>query len=301
MTTVVAPHPQQQQHQHRTMPPVESNGYHHHNDSQNTNNLNSSHNSLYNSISNINISSNHNINNNNTNEDGGVIGNSSSAAINVNTTVPLNQSESEHLRQLLYPPPTSMVLVAALQLLTGPLSPPHSVYLMSPSYLQNWILWAFHQTVPEGEKNRLKEILRLASVRYKLQTPMLDMIFDDPGPINANDYLSMEGHPLLLRPNVTVCHSSHDMIVDTTTTTASGMLGDGTTVTTATGGSVGNTTVVPSALRRARSLPDKNYLDATRTKATTTGDGENNDNNNTELLACAVPEIFYEVRKKKNH
>ena len=183
-----------------------------------------------------------------------------------------SNNSSEHLKQLLHPPPTSMVLVASLQLLTAPLTPPHSVYLITPEYLQNWMIWAYHQSVPDLERARVKEILRLAAVRHQIQCPTkLDNNrgYSDPGPINSND-LSMEGHPLLLRPNAVVlavqpsAHSKLPPVVEDVNSS------------------------VPIALRRARSLPsDQNVIDD--------GMGGSNDEMGAGYRACAVPELFYEV------
>jgi hypothetical protein len=72
------------------------------------------------------------------------------------------------------------------------------VYLMTPSYLQNWLYWAFHQNVKKGESNRLVEALKLAAKRYGL-TPPQDATaqqledYVDPGPIDAT-FLSLNNN-----------------------------------------------------------------------------------------------------------
>ena len=72
------------------------------------------------------------------------------------------------------------------------------VYLMTPSYLQNWLYWAFHQNVKKGESNRLVEALKLAAKRYGL-TPPQDATaqqledYVDPGPIDAT-FLSLSNN-----------------------------------------------------------------------------------------------------------
>lgn len=178
---------------------------------------------------------------------------------------PLDSTSSGHFKQLTQPPPTSMVLIASLQLLTGPLVPPHYVYLMTQQYLQNWINWAYHQPVAApGEQERLKEVLRLAAIRLRLACPTRDTKYTNPGPINANE-LSMKGHPLLLRPDTAVLVQASA----------------GSTATA-------EEAAVPSNLRRARSLPATGYLEA----ALAGKDGEAS----AEFRSCAVPEQFYEVR-----
>ena len=128
----------------------------------------------------------------------------STTTVSGSTKLASNYRHSEHLRQLTEPPPTSMVLVAALQLLTAPLVPPHRVYLMTHTYLQNWLNWALHQPVASpNEQHRLVEVLRLAARRQSLACPTKDSQYTDPGPIDSND-LSMQGHPLLLRPDAAV-------------------------------------------------------------------------------------------------
>eukprot|EP00751_Fragilariopsis_kerguelensis_P010792 CAMPEP_0170769684 /NCGR_PEP_ID=MMETSP0733-20121128/7105_1 /TAXON_ID=186038 /ORGANISM="Fragilariopsis kerguelensis, Strain L26-C5" /LENGTH=1382 /DNA_ID=CAMNT_0011111289 /DNA_START=85 /DNA_END=4230 /DNA_ORIENTATION=- len=72
------------------------------------------------------------------------------------------------------------------------------VYLMTPSYLQNWLFWAFHQNVKKGESNRLVEALKLAAKRFGL-TPPQDATAEeledyvDPGPIDAT-FLSLSNN-----------------------------------------------------------------------------------------------------------
>jgi len=184
---------------------------------------------------------------------------------------PSSFHSSEYLRQLTDPPPTSMVLVACLRLLTAPLVPPHNIYLMTQAYLQNWLNWAYQQPLASAnEKDRLKEVIRLAAIRHSLACPTPETQYSNPGPIDGND-LSMQGHPLLLRPDAAV-------------------LVQPAPPRTATKDAVDEST--PSALRRARSLPNNNfrknrgYLDAALSGA---NGGE------AQFRTCAVPELFYEV------
>jgi hypothetical protein len=163
-----------------------------------------------------------------------------------------------------------MVLIASLQLLTEPLIPPHNVYLMTQQYLQNWVNWAFHQPAASpSEQERLKEVLRLAAVRLRLACPTQDTQYANPGPINSNE-LSMQGHPLLLRPDATVLTLQPDQ-----------------NQAAATASSSADDPAVPASLRRARSLPTSGYLNAAR--AGTEGE------TTVEFRSCAVPEQFYEV------
>lgn len=157
-----------------------------------------------------------------------------------------------------------MVLLASLQLLTAPLVPPHNVYLMSPQYLQKWLNWAYHEPLTSpGEKSRLKEVIRLAAIRHSLACPAHDTPHPNPGPMDANA-LSMQGHPLLLRPDASV-------LVQPQAPNAPQPIEN-----------------APIALVRAKSLPNRGYLDAALS-------GANADTPN-EFRCCAVPEVFYEVR-----
>lgn len=197
---------------------------------------------------------------------------------------------SEHLRQLTEPPPTSMVLAASLQLLTGPLVPPFRVYLMTQQYLQNWLNWAFHQPcspistnpnydnngrTPLSEQQRLAEVIRLAAVRHNLACPTHDTQYTDPGPMNAND-LSLQGHPLLLRPDAAVLVQPAPLPDANKVNGGNGINADGSDLMT------------PAALRRARSLPNaRGYLHAAQSGA--------NGEEPSEFRCCAVPESFYET------
>lgn len=189
-------------------------------------------------------------------------------------------AHSEHLRQLTDPPPKSMVLTASLQLLTGPLVPPHNVYLMTPHYLQNWLNWTYHQPVGPAEKDRLMQVLRLAAIRHSLVPPTKNAQYTDPGPIDAKE-LSMPGHPLLLRPDASVL--VQPATPNHTQSTPALMNEDETT---------------PAALRRARSLPSNNqnqgYIDSVLS-AQNGNTSVNGEEGTSEFRGCAVPEIFYEV------
>jgi ubiquitin carboxyl-terminal hydrolase 8 len=108
-----------------------------------------------------------------------------------------SQHQQHRVRQLMDPPPTSMTLMAAVQLLQG--SSAGSVFLMEIAYVQNWFVWALHQPVPSFEKSRASEALRLAALELGLIPPAPTMEYHDPGPIDSTA-LSVEGHPLLLSP-----------------------------------------------------------------------------------------------------
>jgi hypothetical protein len=119
--------------------------------------------------------------------------------------------------ELYRPRPKSMTLVSALLLLDSPLtelpvepssqSPQRGgggggdgVYLMTREYLQNWLSWALHQPTSPDEVHRVKKALQLAA---EAQGLTLESAFAEPGSIDALP-LSVEGHPLVLRPNVVV-------------------------------------------------------------------------------------------------
>jgi hypothetical protein len=106
--------------------------------------------------------------------------------------------------ELYRPRPKSMTLIAALMLLDSPLTSPESrerwVFLMTREYLQNWLTWALNQPVSPDEEHRVRMALRLA---IEAQGLTLSSSFHEPGPIDASK-LSVDGHPLLLRPNVVV-------------------------------------------------------------------------------------------------
>jgi hypothetical protein len=106
-----------------------------------------------------------------------------------------------------------MTLVSALLLLDSPLTEipvvessslelelQQGVYLMTRDYLQNWLSWALHQPTPPDEVHRVKKALQLAA---EAQGLTLESAFTEPGSIDAFP-LSVEGHPLLLKPNMVV-------------------------------------------------------------------------------------------------
>jgi hypothetical protein len=99
-----------------------------------------------------------------------------------------------------------MTLVAALYLLENPLftkTKYDKVFLIPRGYLENWILWAYHQPVPQEEMRRLQMGLRMAAEGYSLTIPKLNDAFNDPGPIDSS-ILSSKGNLLVLRDNVIV-------------------------------------------------------------------------------------------------
>mmetsp|Transcript_30782 Transcript_30782/g.45536 ORF Transcript_30782/g.45536 Transcript_30782/m.45536 type:complete len:1052 (+) Transcript_30782:47-3202(+) len=114
--------------------------------------------------------------------------------------------ENGSMQNLYTPPPTSMTLVAALLLLDNPLFTKTKfdrVYLLPRPYVQNWILWAYHQSVPNDETRRLQLALRMASEYFRLTMPKLGDDFHDPGPIDCST-LAEETRPLVLKENVEV-------------------------------------------------------------------------------------------------
>lgn len=113
------------------------------------------------------------------------------------------------LDRLSQPLPSSFTLVAALQLLQ-PLVVGQTVYLLPPSYLQNWLTWAFHQRVLEEEEDRVKEALRLAALNFGLIPPVDRASYTDPSPLDVATALSVEGHPLVLDPTVRLKNKSAD-------------------------------------------------------------------------------------------
>jgi hypothetical protein len=155
-----------------------------------------------------------------------------------------------------------MTLTAVLHLL-APLDGHSDVYLMTRSYLQNWLIWAYNENVPKTETQRVQTAVRLAADQLGLTPPSFRSKYNDPGPVN-NMSLSMEGSPLLLSPNVSVR--------------------DGTK----------NKITVDELLPRVRSLPNpsapKNNLRDHYQNIDKSIDVEGN-----QILCCAVPEKFYEV------
>ena len=216
--------------------------------------------------------------------------------MNVNTNLHTSAFDAQ-VQELSVPPPESFSLAATLQLLDpfetttsanddddgNNNSDTSRVYLMTPSYLQNWLYWAFHQNVKKGESNRLVEALKLAAKRYGL-TPPQDAIpqdledYADPGPIDATFLSLSERNDLLLSPNVVLKEGEFD-----------GPNGHKKTLDNE----------FPELLRRVKSLP----------MASTSKTIDDNDNNNAmvihpshkmdvqgdNLLCCAVPSQFYEV------
>ena len=185
-------------------------------------------------------------------------------------------SFASQVEELSKPPPTSLTLVASLQLL-APLDTRTDVYLMTRSYMQNWLIWAYHQKVPKVEASRVEAAVRLAADRLGLTPPCRDMPHSDPGPIDSS-ILSMEGHPLLLRPNVVaVGHESTE------------------------GQQIGMHQSNPDDLRRVKSLPETNHSDLKSEEGRDDAEEEGvspiedveKDGN---FHCCAVPERFYEVR-----
>lgn len=92
--------------------------------------------------------------------------------------------------------------------------------------------------------------------------PYRGLNYENPGPIDSS-ILAMEGHDLLLRPNI--------------------MVKDGTT---------GSAVQVPSMLRRAKSLPDEGEKKADDEDFP---EHDTLDMEGSTLLCCAVPQQFYEV------
>lgn len=143
------------------------------------------------------------------------------------------------LVQLATPPAKSMTLAATLHLLSSPLlafnhhGNNHSnhnglittattatskrrefVYLMTKSYLQNWLAWAAHQTVPTEETERLEQAIRMALDAYKFSLLSSKVGYENPGPINATDLSESREHPRRLRTDVVVQHPSQLVHVD---------------------------------------------------------------------------------------
>lgn len=149
-----------------------------------------------------------------------------------------------------------MPLVAALLLLEPPPPSGHSVYLMPPTYLQNWMRWACHQTVSPSEMERVKRALQLAANSYQLDIEGDE--YTDPGPVD-NRELSLPRHPLLLRPEVRIGEVQSPFL---------------------------------KALGRQRSQSFDNVL--TNGHGNDSANNENKEDAR-KLQCCAVPERFYEV------
>eukprot|EP00980_Cylindrotheca_fusiformis_P028571 scaffold22612_cov138-Cylindrotheca_fusiformis.AAC.5 len=163
-------------------------------------------------------------------------------------------SLESQVKELSEPPPQSLTLTAALHLL-APMEENSDVYLMTRSYMQNWLIWAYHEKVPKGETQRVQTALKLAAERLGLQAPNFQLPFNDPGPVN-NSSLSEEGFPLLLNSNV--------------------ILRDG---------SSSKSDLIP----RAHSLPlDNPANDSELLDSNLDMDGDN-------IVCCAVPAKFYAI------
>jgi hypothetical protein len=165
-------------------------------------------------------------------------------------------SFESQLEELSQPTPQSMTLIATLQVLT-PLDTKTDVFLLPRSYLQNWLVWAYHQKVAKTEASRVEAAVRLAAERMDLSLPHENMDHTDPGPIDSS-LLSIEGHPLLLRPNVQVNDGSRQR--DS-----------------------------PYSIRHVKSLPDKEK------EQDDPAEVDNPDIKDDKIRCCAVPESFYEV------
>ena len=169
------------------------------------------------------------------------------------------------LKELSHPQPQSFILMAVLQLL-APLDSPTDVFLMSRSYMQNWLAWANHENVPPTEKQRLQTGVRLAAEKLGLKPPSFHMKYTDPGPID-NSTLSIDGFSLLLKPNV--------------------VLRDGTQER------VGVEDIFP----RVQSLPNPSATSTPNNALSSTQEDEEDiDVDGDDILCCAVPAKFYEVR-----
>lgn len=170
---------------------------------------------------------------------------------------------------------------------------------MTRSYLQNWLLWAYHQQVSKSESSRVDAALKLAAERYGMIAPkdaiQHQMDYADPGPMDAG-FLSLEGHDLLLSPNVVVKEGN---VIKNSTQPHQDTLD----------------AEFPELLRRVKSLPmeeDKKQTDSSigdvamddptkggSTVATQEDDPlEIMDVEGDNVLCCAVPARFYEVSVK---
>jgi hypothetical protein len=205
------------------------------------------------------------------------------------------------VQELSSPPPESFTLVATLQLL-DPFDTRTTVFLITRSYLQNWLGWAYHQQVSKNESGRVVAALKLAAERYGLTSPQEasqhQFEYSDPGPMNAS-FLSLEGHDLLLSPHVIV--KDGNVIKESTQPHQDKLDAE-----------------FPELLRRVKSLPmeeDKKYSDSTAggdlvtdertiggsTVATHEDDPLDSLNVDGENILCgAVPARFYEVSSSLN-
>jgi hypothetical protein len=121
------------------------------------------------------------------------------------TRTAISFEQQQGIHELYSPQPISMPLIGALILLQSPLyseEEVNKVFLLPKNYLQNWIIWAYHQPViSSGETRRLQLALRMAAERLFLKLPKLNDPHRDPGPIDATS-LSEKENPLVMRENV---------------------------------------------------------------------------------------------------
>lgn len=201
------------------------------------------------------------------------------------------------VQELSSPSPQSFTLVATLQLL-DPFDTRSDVFLMTRSYLQNWLIWAYHQPTQKNETSRVDAALRLAAERFGLKPPQTvvsnEFAYADPGPIDVT-LLSIQGHDLLLTPNVIVKEGQ----VETTRTSTD------TYYSTTHPNQDLMDAEFPELLRRVKSLPmddsagNEDKKDPEVGDASSAGPEEEEDDTmdieGDNLLCCAVPERFYEV------
>ncbi len=185
------------------------------------------------------------------------------AKANGESTTSAKPSILSQIEELSTPRPQSLTLTAVLQLLEPLEITQPDVFLMTRSYVQNWFIWAYNQKVAKTESARVEEGIRLAAERFHLTTPHMNMTYENPGPIDAS-ILSLEGHPLVLRPNVLIMDSITD-----------------------------SQRRVPSMLRRVKSLPEEAEK---KSELGDTGEFSSLDFEGNQILCCAVPQQFYEVR-----
>ena len=174
---------------------------------------------------------------------------------------PNSSSLESQIQELSRPTPQSMTLIATLQLLSE-INTQTDVFLLPRSYIQNWLVWAYHQKVSKTEASRVEVAARLAADRLGLVSPYLDMKHTDPGPVDAT-ILSVEGQPLLLRPKLTVVDGRNS----------------------------------DQFSRRIKHSPDSESEKKSEEDASIPTQHYNLDIQGDKRLCCAVPESFYEVSK----
>jgi hypothetical protein len=190
---------------------------------------------------------------------------SAAAQVSGPSTPPNNHGKTcfeQQVQELSQPQPQTITLIATLQLL-APLEPRTDVFLMRRSYMQNWLVWAYHQKVIKTEASRVEAAVRLAAERLGLKAPYTDMEHTDPGPIDASIF-SIEGHALLLKPEVVVVDDSTKKQTDLE---------------------------IPDIIRRVKSLPMTEISNEDQPL-----EEDSMDIKDKQLLCCAVPAPFYEVR-----